>query len=429
MSKPVHSLHSIPGPEVIQKKQLSNGISVLCLENPNSAAVNIIGLIKASSKNDPVDKLGLADFTASMLTRGTQNKTFQQIHDLLESCGASLSFSASIHNTWFAGKSLAEDLPMLLEISADCLIHPVFPGEYFERMRSQILSELAIRDQDTADQASLALDKILFPNHPMGNPTDGYPETIQSIQLEDLVRFHHSHFGTDGMILVIVGGIQPESTFNLVNRYFENWKAATEKTQPLPEVAPLKKSIRKHIEISEKNQMDILIGCHGPARKSPDYLPAFLGNDILGQFGMLGRIGESVRIKSGLAYYAGSSLNSWQEGGDWEFMAGVNPIQTDKAIELIKKEIKKFTNQEVTREELSDSKSHLSGRLALSLESNAGLANAILNMEHFQLGLDYFQRYATLVNSISADQILDAARRHLNSDRLAVVSAGSSPKT
>jgi zinc protease len=288
---------------------------------------------------------------------------------------------------------------------------------------------LAIRDQDTADQASLALDKILFPNHPMGNPTDGYPETIQSIQLEDLVRFHHSHFGTDGMILVIVGGIQPESTFNLVNRYFENWKAATEKTQPLPEVAPLKKSIRKHIEISEKNQMDILIGCHGPARKSPDYLPAFLGNDILGQFGMLGRIGESVRIKSGLAYYAGSSLNSWQEGGDWEFMAGVNPIQTDKAIELIKKEIKKFTNQEVTREELSDSKSHLSGRLALSLESNAGLANAILNMEHFQLGLDYFQRYATLVNSISADQILDAARRHLNSDRLAVVSAGSSPKT
>jgi zinc protease len=419
---------SIPGPEVIQRYQLPNGLTLLYMENSSSASVNIIGFIKASSKYEPPAKLGLADFTASMLTRGTQNRSFLQIHHLLESAGASLGFSASAQSTWFSGKALIEDLPMLLEIGAECLIQPIFPLEYTERIRVQILSSLAIREQDTGDRASMALDKILFPNHPYGEPTDGYPKTIQAITREDLVNFHHSNYGPEGMILAIVGGIKPEEVFKLVNQYFEKWETSPLKTPPFPEIKPLAKTVRQHIEIAEKNQTDILMGSLGPARMSLDFLPVYLGNDILGQFGMLGRIGESVRVNSGLAYYAGSSVNSWQDGGNWEFMAGVNPKNTEKAIELIKLEIKRFIKKQVKKDELSDSKSHLTGRLALSLESNSGLANALLTMEHFQLGLDYYQRYSDLINSISAEQILESSNRYLDVDRLAIVSAGTSSK-
>jgi zinc protease len=428
MRSPHKSNLSIPGPEVIQRYRLPNDITVLCMENSSSASINLIGLIKASSKNDPLAKLGLADFTASMLSRGTQNKSFHQIHYLLESAGGSLNFSASAQNTWFAGKALAEDLPMLLELTADCLMQPIFPLEYTERMRAQILSSLAIREQDTGDRSSMALDKILFPNHPFGEPTNGYPDTIQAINRDDLINFHHSKYGPTGMILVVVGGIKPEETYHLVNQYFEKWKANNEKTPILPEIKPLDKTIRQHIEIAEKTQTDILIGCLGPARKSQDFLPVYLGNDILGQFGMLGRIGEVVRVKTGLAYYAGSSINSWLEGGDWEFMAGVNPKNTEKAINLIKQEINKFISEPVTKQELSDSKSHLTGRLALSLESNSGLANAILMMEHFQMGLDYYQLYQQLVNAISAEQILESSRRYLNIECLAIISAGTGLK-
>jgi zinc protease len=428
MTRTQKTILSIPGPEVIHRYQLPNGITVLCMQNSNSASVNFIGLLKASSSNDPAGKLGLADFCASMLTRGTQNKSFHQIHTLLESAGASLSFSASVQNTWFSGKALAEDLPMLLELTADCLMQPTFPLEYTERMRAQILSSLAIREQDTGDRASMALDKILFPNHPLGEPTDGYPETIQAITRDDLIDFHHSNFGPEGMIVVVVGGIQPEAANQLVSQSFGRWKTDNKNPSPLPEVKPIHKTIRQHIEIPEKNQTDIQIGSLGPARKSQDFLPIYLGNDILGQFGMLGRIGEVVRVKAGLAYYAGSSVNSWLEGGVWEFMAGVNPKNTEKAIDLIKQEIKKFINEQVTKEELSDSKSHLTGRLALSLESNSGLANAILTMEHFQMGLDYYQRYSGLINVISAEQILESSNRYLNIDRLAIVSAGTNRK-
>lgn len=420
-----HSISGLPGPETIFRKKLANGISILCMENPHSAAISIVGLIKASSRTDPSDKLGLADFTADMLTSGTATKNFQQIHDQLESCGASLSFSSGAQNTWFSGKCLAEDLSLLLELSADCLMQPTFPSEYVERTRSQILSALAIREQDTSDRASMALDKILFPGHPLGNPSEGYPDTVYAINREDLIQFHQNYFGSDDMILVIVGGISVVAAFDLAADYFQKWKPAKIKTPILPSVKPLTETVRQHIELPEKNQMDLLLGSLGPARTSPHFLPAYLGNDILGQFGMLGRIGESVRIKSGLAYYAGSSLNSWQEGGEWEFMAGVNPANAEKAIELIINEIKRFTQEPVSDEELSDSKSHLSGRLALSLESNAGLANAILTMEHFQLGLDYYQYYSNRLAEIKAEQILESSRQYLDAEKLAIVSAGT----
>lgn len=417
----------MPGPQSILRFPLKNGATMLFMENPDSIAVSLVGLIRASSRNDPPAKLGLADFTADMLTRGTAHRNFHQIHDQLESSGASLSFSSSAQNIWFSGKCLAEDLPMLLELSADCLMAPEFPAEYVERMRSQILSALAIRDQDTADQASLALDKILFPNHPLGNPSEGFPDTVRAIQRQDLQQFHQDFFGPDGMLLVIVGGIQPARVKDLTEKYFEGWKHVPRSASPLPQVSALDNMVRQHIEIPGKNQTDLLLGSLAPARTSVHFLPVYLGNDILGQFGMLGRIGESVRNKAGLAYYAGSSVNSWLDGGDWEFMAGVNPANTEKAVELIIKEIELFIAEPVTAEELSDSKSHLSGRLALSLESNAGLANAILTMEHFNLGLDYYQRYSGMLDLVTAEQILKSSRQFLNAEKLAVVSAGTTP--
>jgi zinc protease len=419
---------SIPGPEVIHRYHLPNDITVLCMENSSSTSINIIGILKASSKNDPPAKLGLADFTASMLSRGTHNRNFLQIHSLLESAGASLNISSSAQSTWFSGKALSEDLSMLLQLTSEWLMQPIFPLDYTERIRAQILSSLAIREQDTGDRSSMALDKILFPNHPFGEPTDGYPDTIQAITREDLINFHHANYGPSEMILAIVGGIKFEVAYQLVCQFFEKWETGIKNIPVLPKVKPLNKTVRQHIEIAEKNQTDILIGSLGPARMSLDFLPVYLGNDILGQFGMLGRIGEAVRVKAGLAYYAGSSVNSWQEGGNWEFMAGVNPKNTEKAIELIKQEINRFINESVTEEELSDSKSHLTGRLALSLESNSGLANAILTMEHFQMGLDYYQRYPKLINSITAKQILESSRRYLDIERLAIVSAGTNPK-
>ena len=101
---------------------------------------------------------------------------------------------------------------------------------------------------------------------------------------------------------------------------------------------------------------------------------------------MMGRIGDVVREQAGLAYYASTSLNSWITSGSWEVSAGVNPSNLQYAIDLIRKELQRFASEPVTPEELSDSQANFIGRLPLSLESNHGVANALLNLERFSAG-------------------------------------------
>lgn len=416
---------SIPGPHDIHRKVLSNGITLLVRSNFNSASVVISGMLGAGSQFDPREKLGLAHFTSMSLMRGTKNADFQAIFERLESAGASLGFGASVHNTSVGGRALAEDLPMLVSTLADSILNPIFPEQYFDRLKKQLLTGLAIRAQDTSDRSSLAFDNLLFPGHPYGFPEDGYTETITAISRQDLVDFHATHFGPDNMVVVVVGAVKPEDVFNLFEKELGGWKNPNlVAVKPFPAINPPQKTLREHISLSGKSQTDIVMGTLGPKRSAPEYLAASLGNNILGQFGMMGRIGDVVREKAGLAYYASTSVNSWIEGGSWEVAAGVNPANTEKAIQLIIQELEKFRSEPVLQSELDDSQANYIGRLPLSLESNSGVANSILNLERFSLGLDYFQRYPYLVREVTTDQILKAAQKYIDPERLVIASAG-----
>ena len=418
--------HSLPGPDDITRDILPNGITVLARTNFNSPSVVIGGYLPCGSLFDTDDKLGLADFTASGLLRGSEKRDFQKIFDELESAGASLSFSAGGHTAGFSGRCLAEDLPLLLELLADALRRPVFPKEQVERLRAQSLTGLSIRGQDTAGMASLTFDQIVFEGHPYARPDDGWPETIKAIKRNDLADFHQTHYGPRGLVLAIVGSVDPKTIAIQVTKELGDWTNSSQPEIPaLPALKPLKRIVTRKVKIPGKSQSDLVIGTSGPRRKDPEFMPASLGNSVLGQFGMAGRIGEVVREKSGLAYYASSSLSAGIGPGSWDVSAGVNPANVQKARDLICKEIERFVEKGVTIQELSDSQSNFVGRLPLSLESNAGVVGALLNIERFDLGLDYYRRYPNLVQSVTPEEVLSAAKKYLHPDKLAVAIAGS----
>jgi zinc protease len=422
------STNSVPGPQDIQRKVLKNGITLLVRSNFNSSSVVLSGILGAGSLNDPTAKLGLAHFCSIALMRGTQNADFQTIFERLESAGATLGFGASVHNTSVGARALAEDLPLLIDTLADCVRFPTFPELYFERLKKQLLTGLGIRAQDTADMASLTFDKLLFPNHPYGSPEDGYPETITVITRQDLIDFHAQQFSPRNLVLVVVGAVDIGNVSDLVEGALGDWATPTlAAPPPFPPISPPQVEKREHVSIAGKSQADIVMGTCGPKRLAPEYLAASLGNNILGQFGMMGRIGDAVREKAGLAYYASTSVNSWIDGGSWEVSAGVNPANIDKAIRLIIEELERFRSEPVLQSELEDSQANYIGRLPLSLESNSGVANSILNLERFNLGLDYLQRYPSLVKEVTPSQILDAAQKYIDPQKLVIVSAGTPP--
>lgn len=425
------NLHSLPGPENVLRRQLPNGITVLVRHNPDSPSIYFNGFLNGGSVFDPPDKLGLADLTALALMRGTAQHTFQELYDVLETAGASLHFDAAVHNARFAGRALAEDLPLLLSLLAECLMDPTFPADQVEKLRAQFLTSLTMRDQDTGEVASLQFEKTLFGDHPYGRPVEGYLHTLPNIQPADLAAFHQKHYGPEGLTIVIVGGVDPERAVAQVQQALGDWANPHQSTPPvfpaLPDYPP--QTTRQHVELAGKSQADLLIGSFSPLRNSPDYLPLAVGNNILGQFGMMGRIGDSVREKAGLAYYASSSLNASLIGGSWLVMSGVNAVNLERAAGLIRQELQRFVTELVTPEELMDSKTNFIGRLPMAFESNSGVASGLWNLERFQLGLDYYQRYPQLVEAVSAEDILETARRYLDPERLVIVSAGTAHLT
>ena len=419
------SNYSLPGSDDITRVELANGIVLLARPNFNSPSVTVSGQLRVGGLFDTDEKLGLADFTASALMRGTQYRTFQQIYDTLESAGASMGWEGGTHTTSFGGKALVEDLDMLLDLLAEVLLAPTFPADDTERLRAQLLTGLAIRAQDTADMASLTFDQLVYAGHPYSRPEDGYPATIQAITLEDLKSFHRRHYGPLGTVIVVVGAVSPDEVIEKVTRALGDWENPEQPMPPgLPPLAQLTELVTQKVTIAGKSQADLVMGVAGPERSAPAYLAASLGNNVLGQFGLMGRIGDVVREKAGLAYYAHSSLSGGLGPGPWSISAGVDPENIEKAIELIRQEIARFVHEPVSAEELSDSQANFIGRLPLSLESNSGVAGALLNLERYQLGLDYYRRYADLVRAVSVENVLETAQTYLDPDRLGIAVAG-----
>ncbi len=416
---------SIPGPDDITRYELPNGIVVLVRENHNSPSVVIRGFLRVGAYDERPEQAGLSAFTAAALTRGTVNRTFEQIYEELEAVGASVGISGGTHTTGFGAKSLVEDLPLVLDILADALRYPTFPREEVEKLRGEIITDLEERAHDTRRMANLTFHELAYPKeHPYSRSLAGYIETIGKLSRDDLAEFYAGGYGPQGMVIVVVGAVETGDALAQIADAFGDWGGHTYERVPLPEVQRITEARERTVSIPGKTQSDIVLGYPGPPRTAPDFLDAAVCNTILGVFGLMGRLGENVRDEQGLAYYSFSRLDGGPGPGPWRVIAGVNPANVERAIASIRAEIRRICEEPVNEDELTDNKAFITGSLPLRLETNEGVAQAILDMEHFNLGLDYLQRYADLINEITAERVQAAAQRWLDPDAYALAIAG-----
>lgn len=404
---------------------LPNGMVALVQRNPTAPTVSVYGEVQIGAVHEPAEQNGVAAFTGAALIRGTHQRSFQEIVAATESVGASVNAGGGLHSTKFAGRSLSEDVALILDILADMLRAPAFPDEEIERLRSQFLMMLRENEQDTSVRASRALRSLMFPStHPYSRLSSGTINTISALTRDDLVHFH-SLYHPAATTIVVVGDIDPIAVLDLIEKFFGDWQTAGMPPQmTLPDPQPLPGRLYVHVPLEGKSQTDIIWAVHGLDRRSPDYYAASVANMILGRIGIGGRLGERVREEQGLAYYCGSSLDADLGAGPWAAMAGVNPAHVARATEAIICEIKRFAAEGPTEQELADAHDFMTGSLAISLETNDSIAGTLLGIERYQLGLDYVERYPSIIRTIDRDQVTDVVRRYLATDDYAVVTAG-----
>lgn len=409
-----------------QKYTLSNGIILIVKENHHAQSVVVRGHLHGGSNLDGPDRAGLASFTSNVMRRGTAKRTFAEINETIESIGASVYVNSGRHLTGFGGKSLAEDFNVLVEIMSDILLTPTFPAEEVEKVRGQIITGLKEAEDNPRSMAGRYFREILYGlDHPYGRSANGTLESIPGLSRGDLLDFYQQTLHPHDGAIVVVGDVSSQAVYDTLEAALGQWQPGHPPPDAtLAEPAPLVEKVRYIHPMLNKSQADLVLGTIGPRRQDNDFYAAEVGDTILGQLGLGGRIGLNVRDKEGMAYYARTSLSGNLGPSPWTVYAGVNPANIDKATDLMLAEVRRFRNETVSDQELADAKAYLTGTLPLQLESNEGVASLLLEAHLYRLGDDFIARYPDLINAVTPEQILTAAQHYLSDEAYALAIAG-----
>lgn len=399
-------------PETVTRSELPNGLVVLAHEQPGTGMVAWHGYVKAGAMYDG-DRSGLARFAAALLQRGTERRTSQEIAESLEGMGAQVAIAANMEVVAVGLRVMREDARAALEILGDVLVHPAFPPAEVEKVRGELVTGLRIAAQDTRMVAERTARRLMFPaGHPYARLAEGDEGTVGALRRDELAAFHARHHRPEATILAAVGDLPPGETLELAAEVFAPWPRGGRWHLPhVPPLAPPAAPQRGEVRLAGKIQSDIVLGAPALARTDPAYYELMMANLILGQIGMMGRLGDSVRERQGMAYYAYGDLRAGLLAGPWWVRAGVNPQHEARAVESILEEIRRFQQGGPTEEELGDARNFVIGSQALRLETNPGIAQALADIELFELGLDFMVRYPQIIRGLTREGITKAAGR------------------
>lgn len=409
------------------REVLDNGIVVIVCENHTNPTIAVRGWIKAGGMYDTEELAGCADFVANTISKGTENRTLMEMSEELDGIGANFSSGGHVERADVNARTLSKHFETVLEILSDVVLHPNFPEKEIEKHRGQVYNKLKAWNDNPKKVAWREIRKLIYPKgHPYHRRSQGNEETVAMIDPDSLFDFYNRYYRPDATTLTIVGDVNAEEIIEKVQNAFLGWEAEGEpENYEIPEIR-LTEPARKNIPMADKSQCELCIGHVGISRTDKDFYAVNTMNKILGGSAGIGRLFATVRDVHGLAYHVGSSFRASIGAGPFIATAGVNPQNVEKAIECILSEIRKIRDRGITDDELADIKNMIVGNFLLSMETNNGIANVLLNSELYGLGLDYFRRHESIYRSITKKQVQEAAVKYLHPDKCSSTVAGPS---
>ena len=411
---------------VPKRSVLDNGIVLLTSEQKALPMVSIELLIDAGSRYDAPNQEGLANLVAKLLTYGTKRRTALQINETLDFLGASLSTRCSDDLASVSMTILKKDLTTGLELLGDILINSTFPQQEIERQKQSVIASIKARDESPGDIAQRRFAAALFPQSPYGRPVEGTETSVKGIQQKSLREFYERYYRPNRSILAVVGDVSDQESTQALNQAFRSWRKGEPGGKPLvPSVIGSSQVIRVNKDLTQAN---IMMGHEGVPRNHPDYYAIQVMNYILGGGGFSSRAMDSIRNERGLAYSVYSHFGAEKSHGTFVFVMQTKNDTAEEAIRIAREEIRRMREQPVTDQELDDAKNYLTGSFPLRLDTNHKVASFLAQVEFFQLGLDYPDRYADLIRKVTREDVQRVAKAYLHPEKLITVVVGNQKK-
>ncbi|MBN3923846.1 pitrilysin family protein [Nostoc sp. NMS4] len=406
--------------------KFTNGLRILLLTDRSTPTVTLSGYIQAGTEFDPDNQAGLAAFVADNLLNGTKSKDVLTIAKVLGERGASLDFQTYREGVHIEGDSLADDLPILLEILADVVKNSNFPVKELELHRQQTLTDLQQELDEPSEVARRVFVQSIYPKkHPLHTfPTE---ESIQQIQRQDAIDFKAKHYRPDTTVLALVGDFDLDKVRSLIKNKFGDWEVSGQApTLKYPPVSLPQKIVSINPVLPDKTQAVTYMGYTGINRYDPRFHAALVLNQILGGDTLSSRLGAEVRDRQGLSYGIYSSFQAGKNAGTFLIEMQTSPEDSSKAIASTRQILQQIHQQGVTALEVETAKRTLISNYNVSLANPEELTDRILMNQVYGLDKRELHSFTDKIQQVTLSQVNQAARELLHPDKIVVVTAGPS---
>ncbi|WP_422056700.1 M16 family metallopeptidase [Sphingomonas sp.] len=404
------------------ESKLANGMRLIVVEKRDLPIVTATVVSPAGGTRDPAGKAGTASLAAALLTKGTTTRSAEQIAQQIESLGGSIGAGADWDAAFATVTVKADQVEPALTVLADVARNPAFAQEELDRARKQTVDGVSVQLKDPAALAGIAASRAVFGNRAYGNMLSGTPTSLPRITRDDVASAYARAWSPDQSALVVVGDIAAKDATALAQKLFGDWKPGNVTYVAAPVTAAPKPRVIV-VDLPEAGQAGVVVARPGIARTDKDFYAAQVANATLG-VGFTSRLNREIRIKRGLAYGAGSSVDARRQPGIVTASTQTKNPSAPEVVKLIAEEMAKLGAAPVPAAELDSRKAVLIGSFGRRIERTDGIAGALADYVADGVALGTLQSYIPSIQSVDPAAVQAAAKRVLDPASASIVVVG-----
>jgi len=412
----------------LDEKVLDNGLKVVAIPNHEVPLSSVVLALKYGAWTNDPRRPGVASMTLSMLTKGTEKYTAEELAEIIEFNALNVYGSAAIDTATVVAMGLSQKLPTAMELVGEMVQRPTFPKPELGLLKNQREIELMYQEKEPGYRASSELCRRIFGDHPYARLPTGRRKDVGRIRRGHLVKWWNTFARPDAAVLYIAGDVPADRAFVLAEQCFGGWTAAG----PMPEVdvPPLPERQDTHIYLVDNRgaaQSQIRIGQTGVSLYDPDYHKAAVFSQIFGG-AFSSRLNKAIRIEGGRTYGAHGGFSAGRFGGRFVSSTSTRTESTDRTLRDMLAVIESMRTNPATDDELRLAQRYLVGRVPSRYETAIDVVNAQLHIELNGLPKDNLERSLAEYKATETDDIVRIATEHVDLGKLTIVVVGDARK-
>lgn len=362
---------------------------------------------EGGNAQDPAGKEGLANFMTAMMDEGAGDLKASDFQERMEELAMRMSYDDTKDAFYGSFETLTKNRDASVELLRLALTKTRFDKDAVDRIREQLKASLVYAARDPEKVSNKEWYALAFEGHNYARPSNGTAETLDAITSQDLADYRRRVFAKSNLKVVAVGDIDAATLGKLLDQIFGDLPDKAE-LNPVAKTEPLV-GRSKEIDMNVPQSV-VTFGLPAMPRKHPDFLTAFVLNQLVGGGGFDSRLMEEVREKRGLAYSVYSYLQPFRHSS---ILAGGVATRSDaigESLDVIRAEFKRMADEGPSATELNNAKSYLIGSYALRFDTSAKIASQLLGLMEEGFGTDYIDKRNSLIEAITLEDAKRVAK-------------------